>query len=294
MPNGRTGARTTPSMAALVSAAAFGFAVPVLSQPANTAYDYARRSAIVVSGTVEATGTSLEPLLTATGSTAVIRVEHTYAGAEIAGDLAGQRATVILSRAGIDLKPGSHAIFYGDPRFIGKTVTIADVGETPAADSVSAELSRGLRARLDAPLAARLAIAQVIFAGRVEQVRPLERGLKEDGATEVGEHDPELRLAMVRVMSGLRGAKAGALVPVAFADSCDIMWCGSPKLRVGQRAVIIAHQPREDEAAVTRSTASSLATVKRARALLVTAPFDVLPSPGVERVRVLLQAGEPK
>ncbi len=291
MPNGPTEARRT--MAAL-AAAAFGFAAPALGQPANPAFDYARRSAIVVAGTVEATGASLEPLLTATGSTAVIHVEHTYAGAEIAGDLAGQRATVILSRAGADLKPGSRAIFYGDPRFIGKTVTIADVGETPATEGVSTELSRGLHARLDAPLAARLAIAEVIFAGRVEQVRPVDRKPNEDAATEVGEHDPELRLAMVRVASSLRGAKTGQLVPVAFADSCDIMWCNSPKLRVGQNAVIIAHQPKDDEAAITRSAAPSLAIVKRARAVLVTAPFDVLPPAGVERVRVLLQAGETK
>ena len=246
---------------------------------------------MVVLGTVTQARASLEPLQPVSDATVVIKVERMYAGAEIAGDLARLPATVILSRGAASLKAGDRAVFYGEPRFIGKTVTIADIGETAPGGAAGPEgLAQGLQARQDVPLRARLAIADSVFLGTVEQVRPLAPEAAKE--PETSEHAPDLRLAMVRVKTSLRGAEAGALAPVAFPASCDILWCGAPKLRVGEQAVIIAHRPQKDEAAVVRSPPRDAAALEKTQALLVTAPFDVRPAAELARVRRVLQTKE--
>src|SRR5256885_9832477 len=48
------------------------------------------------------------------------------------------------------------------------------------------------------------------------------------------EHDPDWQVAMVRVTSKVRGAEKGAVIPVVFAASRDIMWFNSPKPKSGE------------------------------------------------------------
>jgi hypothetical protein len=84
----------------------------------------------------------------------------------------------------------------------------------------------------------------------------------------------------------------GALVSVAFAASCDIMWCGSPKLSVGQQAVFIAHYPRADEAAIVRVPPRESALLEKTRVLLVTSPFDVVRASEIQHVQGLLRTKE--
>jgi hypothetical protein len=129
----------------------------------------ASRSAVVVLGTVLEIGASAEPLLAPSAATAVIRIDKMYAGSELAGDQTGHKATVILSKPG-EVKVGTQALFFGNPRYIGKTLTIADLGEMPApppaeAGRVPRALEEGLRARRDAPLKARLTTAAMAFRG---------------------------------------------------------------------------------------------------------------------------------
>src|SRR5437762_4946529 len=87
----------------------------------------ADRSSIIVRGKVLKINASDEHLLQPSNQTAVISIEQMYAGKEIAGDQAGRTATVIFSKPGV-LKTGEVAVFFGNPRFLGKSITIADEG----------------------------------------------------------------------------------------------------------------------------------------------------------------------
>ncbi|TMQ03579.1 MAG: hypothetical protein E6J90_03135 [Deltaproteobacteria bacterium] len=247
----------------------------------------AERSSIIVRGTVVRAGASDEPMLAASPSTAVIKISHTYAGAEIAGDQTGLTATVILSRPGA-VKDGTEAVFFGNPRFLGKTITIADDGELT--DASVPEIEKGIQARRDAPVRARLAGASTVFRGKVEKEAPLEvpanPKLKQAG----NEHDPEWHVATVRVTTPMKGGKKDAIVSVVFAASRDVTWVNSPKLRPGQEVVLITHKPTKDEEPLLRAT-GALAAMQKQPFELATDIHDVLPVADEARVRGLVGGG---
>ena len=268
---------------------------PVRAQSPDPVFDLASRAAIVVLGTVTRVNASEEPLLAASPATAVVQVRRMFAGSEFAGDQTGRTVTVILSKPG-SVRVGTEAYFFGNPRFAGKTLTLADLGEVSAdsaAGEVSSSLTRGLQARRDVPLRARLAIASVVFRGIVESERPLEgTEAAPTPARELrDEHDPDWHVAQVRVKTALLGTESGALVAVVFPASRDILWFNTPKLRPGDDVVVIGHRPQQDELLLLRST-GVLRFLEEQRAVLVTQPFDVLPASEEQRVIDLLKTKE--
>lgn len=247
----------------------------------------AERSAIVVQGKVLKTNASDEPLVAASDSTAIVEVLRMYAGSEVAGDQKGRTVTVILSRPGT-LRVGDEALFFGNPRFIGRSLTIADEGEVPAkiaGPAGVAAMESGVQARRDRPIRDRLSSASLVFRGKVESVRPIDAG-PEVKRGERSEHDPEWQVATVRVSAPLRG-DAGQSVSVVFPASRDIVWFNAPKLKPGQEAVFITHAPGREEETLYR-TSGLAAFLDKQPAQLVTEPHDVLPPSDESRVKNLL------
>jgi hypothetical protein len=271
--------------AALAAGVAFAQADPVQSM--------AERSSIIVRGKVLKTGASDEPLLAPSGRTAIIAIEQMYAGKEIAGDQARRTATVILSKPE-SVKVGEEAFFFGNPRFLGKSITIADEGEVPATAGASLQntVEQAVQARRSKPVLDRMATASLIFRGSVTAVQPLEGAAQEPDkrGARPSEHDPEWQVATVQIVRPLRGdAAAGQTVTVVFSASKDIVWFHAPKLKPGQDAVFLAQSPRKDEEGFDRG--SQLEELARKQSIyLVTAPFDVLPATDEDRVRGLLAA----
>ena len=253
---------------------------------------WAAQSAIVVSGKVLRVNASDDRLVPPSNRVAVISIQRMYAGSEIAGDQTGHTATIILSKPE-SLKPGEEAVFFGNPRFVGRTLTIADQGEISSRSlaSFNAALQRGLQARHDRPIVDRLNAATSVFRGSVEGVHPLESN--EKNPAESSEHDPEWQVATVRVTKPLRDGEAGQEITILFPGSRDIVWFNSPKLREGQDAIFIAHAPLKDEERLLGSR-TAMSFVKEKSAYLVTQPFDVLSGENEERVRVLLSTKETK
>jgi hypothetical protein len=265
-----------------------------VGQNSNAMSDLASRAAIVVLGTVTKSSASEEPTLAPTNATAVIKIDRMFAGSEFAGDQTGRSATVILSKPG-SVKVGTQAMFFGNPRFIGKTLTIADIGELPTENfqvqSIEQNLAPGLQAYRDTPVRARLALAEMVFSGKVETVRTLEAAANDRKSELRDEHDPGWQVANVRVTKALRGAKDGALVPVIFAASRDIMWLNSPKPKPGDEALFLGHKPKEDDIAPLRA-GGILSFVEKENAVLATAPLDVLPASEEKRIMQLLGTEE--
>jgi len=256
----------------------------------DTAAALAERSAIVLRGKVVKTNASAEPTLAASRQTAIVMVQETLAGQEIVGDQNGRTATVVLHSPD-RLKVGDEALFFGNPRFMGQSLTLADEGEIPAGKGAAAAVDdarRGIQARRDRPVRERLEVSALVFRGTVESVRPLAAGAGPSNKEPAGsEHDPEWQVAMVRVVSPLRGGKAGDTVAVIFAASRDIVWFAAPKLSQGQDAIFVAHAADKEEGA--RYPTGVLATfLAQQTAYLVTKPSDVLAPAEEARVRGLL------
>jgi len=192
------------------------------------------------------------------------------------------------------VKVGTRAIFFGNPRFIGKTITIADEGEAAAPGDGAAAmqaLAPALQERSDAPVLARLNIAQTVFRGTVESVHPMEVAPQDKKSELRSEHDPDWQVAMVRVASSVRGAEKGSVIPVVFAASRDIMWFNSPKPKAGEEKLFVAHRPQESEASLLRA-ASVSSFIEKEHPVFVTDPFDVLPPSDEKRVAELLKKKE--
>jgi hypothetical protein len=251
----------------------------------------AERSSIIVRGKVLKTNASDEPLVEPSDRTAIISVEQMYAGQEIAGDQTGRTATVILSKPE-GVKAGEEAVFFGNPRFLGKSITISDEAEAPGANASAmvSTMQQGTQARRDKPVLDRLAVATLVFRGTVSAVKPLQGAAGAEGKRSpesTSEHDPEWQVATVQISKPLRGGEAGQKVTVIFAASRDIVWFYAPKLKAGQDAVFIAHAPNKDEQEQYRG--SSLAQLLQKQTIyLVTEPSDVLPPADEDRVRGLL------
>jgi hypothetical protein len=250
----------------------------------------AQRSAIVVAGKVVRVNASLEPMQAASSNTIVITISRMYAGAEIAGDQKGRMATVLLSHPSPNAKPGTEALFFGNPRFIGKSLTIADEGELfgGAASAANVGLEATVQTRRDQPLVERMVSASSIFRGKVEGEHPItvadQPGERREPASE---HDPEWWVASVRVLTSLRGATEGALVNVIFPASRDVMWFNAPKLKEGQESIFITHAPERSDERLMRAPGVA-AFLERQPAELVNQPFDVAPASDEARVRALL------
>jgi hypothetical protein len=218
----------------------------------QSAQTLAERSAIVVRGKVLKVNASDEPMVAPSPSTAVISVIQMYSGNEIAGDLHGRTATVILSRPGT-VQIGAELLFFGNPRFMGRSVTIADEGEMPekqVGPALLSTLEQGSQARKDAPIRDRIATATLVFRGTVESVNPL---------------NPQEKAA---------------------EESIDIMWFNSPKLKVGQDAVFLAHTPSKQDVRLAQDRFVAKLQEKQT-VYFVAEPSDVLPPSDEEHLRAL-------
>ncbi len=259
----------------------------------------AEHSSIIVLGKVLKTNASDEPMVPPSTQTAIISVQRMYAGSEIAGDQTGRTVTVILSRAA-GLKEGEEAVFYANPRFLGKSLTVADESEVPSQSSgasAQAALEQGAQARRDKPILNRLAAASLVFRGSVETVQQLavvtesKEGVR--ASAPPSEHDPDWHVATVRITTALRGGEAGQVVTVVFPASQDITWFNVPKLKPGQDALFLVHMRNKQEEPLYRASGLAKFLEKRPT-YLVTEPFDVLPAADEARVRGLVAAAKEK
>jgi len=266
----------------LLAVSALALSTGLLAQ-GSPAASLAESASVVVRGRVLRLNASDEPLLRASSRTAVILVREMYAGGQIAGDQRGKHATVILSRPNA-VRAGEEAVFFGNVRFVGTTMTIADLGESAYAPGDSAlrnALTRAGQVPADRVLLDRLDAADLVFGGSVIDVRPI------DSRRVRSEHDPEWEIATVRVLRPLRGGDTARALSIAFPSSEDVAWFNAPKLKPGQEAVFLARKPKKEEEAFDR--ASGLGALIDGQSLyIVTEPYDVVPLALEARLRDLI------
>jgi hypothetical protein len=99
---------------------------------------------------------------------------------------------------------------------------------------------------LPAEVESRAGAADVIVTGRVTAVRPVapkptasRRGTRAIAGLPITEHDPQWREATVSVTAVHKGRRVARSIRVRFPASTDVAWATTPKLRVGQRGVLL-------------------------------------------------------
>jgi hypothetical protein len=128
----------------------------------------------------------------------------------------------------------------------------------------------------DAEVRSRLAQAELVVSGVVSSAAQVAA----PRPPFLSHHDPDWWRATVDVETVEKGHITTKTITALFANSTDVAWFRSPKLKVGDRRVLLLQ--RMDPFG------------KAAPDLAVVDPLDVRPIAELDRVRSLLTSGSPK
>jgi hypothetical protein len=240
--------------------------------------DLTRHSSIIFSGRVEKPEASTTGL-PASKDTAIVRIDEVLFQPASLAPLSRQAVTVRFRQGGAPAI-GQQAVFFTTLYAGGESIGLDAVGvvrDMPP-DNAKATLAKARDVILDEDIAARVATSPLVVAGVVRAVRRLPVPDNE----RVSEHDPEWALAELSIDSNVKGALPNQkTMTVYFASSRDALYTLWPKLREGDRVVVIAQRsdPRL-EIAFERSRVKPEGPFVVDRA-------DVQPAAELERVRRL-------
>ncbi len=199
-----------------------------------------REAGFVFLGTIEKLGAVASADVSASPTTAVVRVDHVvHAPPELAGNLG---RAVTLNLATKDLKEGSSATFFATSWVYGRGLALQEVGHTAHTDvgEVTGLVSNAA-AKIHADrIANRAERATLIVLGRVSRIgRP---GGATPGRRPASEHDAHWWVAEIDVEEVLKGRRQRKPVTLAFPTSKDVAWYGAPRPQANQRAVWLLHK----------------------------------------------------
>jgi hypothetical protein len=203
-------------------------------------------------------------------TTATVEVQEVLLGTDVTRGLVGHDVTVVSDDAAAIVEEAAPFVFFTNCVSLGDRVIAREVGRREASSESVREVTEALRLAAERPLVERVAAADLIVTGEVASSRPLERPFPPRS-----EHDPDWWIASVTVGSVIKGRRR-ARIEVLFANSMDIAWYRSPKLREGASGIFILRPRSDDEA-----PADVPPTVYQA-----TDPLDFLPTdrlPDVQR-----------
>lgn len=152
-----------------------------------------------------------------------------------------------------------------------KAGAVYDLSATMTLDAPYEQPSRAPQSAADSDLAQRLAQAEIVISGMV--LATTRFASQRPGL--ISEHDPDWWQATIEVESVEKGKVTTKTVPVLFANSTDIAWYRSPKIKKGERGVWLLHNRDTFGRAVP--------------GLAVVQPADKQPITELAKVRALLK-----
>ena len=231
--------------------------------PSNVA-NLMNRSNFVFVGTVTKLKATTEPLVQASSSTAVVRVDDLITGENMAADMKGKEITVQLLKAN-SVSAGRSMLFFSSVTVAGKSLAVREIAhyDAPRNSKLAAQAADNAKSKPDADLQNRIRQAVLVVTGRVSSTKHLEN------RSPLGsEHDPEWTEAIVEVSSTEKGAPQER-VSVWFAASDDIRWFRSPKFQAGQTGVFLLQRAQD----------------KRIQGFTALDPLDFQPAEQRDRIR---------
>ena len=232
-----------------------------------------RDSQFVVAGSVERLGTTM-PIDPAVQNTGVFRIEEILSGPPVLNGFAGRDITVVFWDLD-HVRQGNRAVLFATSWLYGQSLAVVEVGMMDEGERARMrdEIGQAEQRLSDERLRERLARADLVIAGRVTEIAPLEG----EGRVVFTEHDPEWWQAEVDVETVAKG-HAEERVTVLFPRSVDIAWSQSPKFEPGQAGVWILQRDQTERGAPRL----------RRPGLTALAPSDFRPIEELPRLRELM------
>jgi hypothetical protein len=263
-------------LAVLSSRAGNGASTPPPQRAEDNVEDLARQSSFAFAGTVRKLHASNVPVVPATESTVIVRVDEIVQNAGVVTDVLGQDITVELQAAG-SVKEGEQAVFFTNVATYGESISVREIGHIPrrpeALEAIRTQINAAGSRLADEQLQKRIAQADLIVTGSVAAVSPgPESGQRPPGS----EHDPEWWVATVKVQSAVKGQAPHGDLVILFPHSQDLRWFASPKFKEGQTGVFLLHRTEDEKL--------------RARGYTALDRLDFQPMEQGDRIRKLIQA----
>ncbi len=243
--------------------------------------DLTTQAGFVFDGQVEQLGASTASGYAATPETAVVRVVRILKSTPALAMYTGQKITVQLETP-VSLAAGQQATFFTHGIHFGDGIVVTELGNTPSGDSNTQGLvENAVQAASDDELTQRLAQADLVISGVASAptklaaaAPPIDLAVGQNRRP-VSEHDPDWWQATIKVDTVEKGDNPGATTNVIFANSMDIAWYRSPKIKEGDSGLWLLH----NRDLFGRSVP--------ARAIVH--PLDFQPAAALSRVRALLK-----
>jgi hypothetical protein len=196
-----------------------------------------RESPFVFQGTLRKLGASNMAAVPPSLANAVVTVDRVIVAPAQFGDFTGREITVALLRP-VFPKLGESAVFFTSGWIYGQSIAVREVSHANVPknlDLFREQIADAQRRNEEQDLTELLAHSEIVVAGRIVRI---ERVSREESRLPVTEHDPDLQRAYLQQERVLKGRiPSDAVLSFLFANSRDILWSRSPKLKEGQEAV---------------------------------------------------------
>jgi hypothetical protein len=229
----------------------------------------AEEARFVFIGTVQKLGAATMDDVPIDDRTAVVRVDEVIHAPDVLTYYAGHDITVQVGGRK-RVQAGQQAKFYTNGWLFGDSVAVESIDhedvKRPAA-AASREIGDPVRRLGQRDLQGRFADAALVVSGRVTSVRVPDdvvaarsaRGVDAPAVVgRISEHDPDWRIADVKVDEVHKGTHPRDTVSIRFPSSEDVMWHDAPKFHPGQEGFFMLHKTDEavgKKAAVARGAA---------------------------------------
>jgi hypothetical protein len=235
----------------------------------------ARRSQFIFRGTVERLEASTFPQLPPQEDTAVVKVREVIHSPVGLDDFTGRDVTVLLAKPE-EAEIGQEGVFFTTSWLYGESIAVLEEGhvdadEMPAIRKGVARIIGGMR---NEELQARLARANLVVVGKVQETRPF----KSDRPQPVSEHAPDWWQADLTVDSVEKGRWAEGQITILFPASTDEFWSDSPKFAQGDEGIWILQRDQNERGW----------PVMRESGFTALHSFDFHPRSEIERIRNLV------
>jgi hypothetical protein len=204
----------------------------------------------------------------------VVSVAAILKSTQALAGFSGQRVTVQLQPP-VSLQAGQSAVFFTEGVYYGDGLVVHEIGNVPAGEpTMDAKMSSAVQASEDSVMAQRLGQAVLVVSGVASE--PTRFASAPAGGGRISEHDADYHSVTITVDTVEKGsASPGQTVQVLFANSKDIAWYNSPKIKGGYRGIWLL-QNRDPFG-------------KPVPGLAVIHPMDFRPAGDLVRVRALLR-----
>lgn len=165
----------------------------------------------------------------------VVVVDEVLRGTDVTRALVGYDVTLLTDDPDGVSSEGEY-VFFTRVVSLGERVVVSALGHGSSSDDGLREVTTMVDVAEEEPLTRRVGEADLVVTGEVVSSR-----LMEPDAPASSEHDPQWWLARVAVGEVLRGRSRRKGLDVLFANSTDIAWYRSPKLREGMSGVFLLH-----------------------------------------------------